>query len=152
MKWAHSFLCKSIEILRFWKLRVSTWLWVSYAVHNFYIPHITKECCVLPFMLIFCVFTYFSIVYNENLWQTKYIKHKKKWNLLYSKLHHIFIMFNYVDNDDGLVCFSNTAIDPYRFQWSVVQGTQIYYKSNTNFNTNLIHWNLIQIYMNVFTD
>ena len=24
----------------------------------------------------------------------------------------IFIMFDYVDNDDGLVCFSHTAVDP----------------------------------------
>ena len=61
-------------------------------------------------------------------------------------------MFNYVDNNNGLVCFSHTAIDPYRFQWSIAQGTQIYYKINMNFNMNLIQWNLIQIYMNVFTD
>ena len=45
-------------------------IWVSYGVHNFCMPNITKEHCVLPFMHTFCVFMYSSIVNKENLCST----------------------------------------------------------------------------------
>ena len=111
MKWRqseliHSYanllqICRNHQLL---KLRVSSWLWDSYAVHNDDRQNVMKKSLCITILHRLCMPMYFYIVDNGNAWINNITEHKKIIHMIYHQSNSIFFLFllcspNYVDDD-----------------------------------------------------